>query len=146
VKDKNFNLWKPHFNVFEIVSRCGVRNGNVSFTTKHPALSPHHVLTTMLGKRAYERVMHDGAFTEPEMPILDPERNKHCEWHSAKAHCASEIPRKTTLSTSLATILSPGSSSIYTYWTGPQYVFKEVLDFLVHVLCDSSCASRSRFR
>ena len=65
VDDKNFNLWKNLFRLFQDdkIWCCGgrIQNADVSYAARHPSLlSPHHPLTTLLVKRSYERVMHGG--------------------------------------------------------------------------------------
>ena len=66
VRDHNFECWKKQFNLFlepTGVWRCGGRlsNADISYSTKHPSLLPKgHHLTTLIVRRAHERVFHNG--------------------------------------------------------------------------------------
>ena len=63
--DRNFKQWKTQFTLFKEnkIWRCGgrIQNANVPFSTQHPIiLHRSHPLTTLLVKRAHERVTHSG--------------------------------------------------------------------------------------
>ena len=66
MKDRNINQWKRQFTLFQDddkVWRCGGRlqNSNIPFATQHPILlHKYHFLTTLLVKRAHERVAQGG--------------------------------------------------------------------------------------
>ena len=65
-KDKNFSQWKKQFGLFQDdngIWRCGgrIQNADVSFSTMHPILlARDHYLTTLLVRRAHQKIMHSG--------------------------------------------------------------------------------------
>ena len=66
IEDRNFESWKPRFGLFVDEAglwRCGRRlsNANIPFSTKHPILlHRNHPLTTLIIRKAHEKVLHNG--------------------------------------------------------------------------------------
>ena len=65
-EDKHFTTWTKQFGLFRDenqIWRCGGRlhHANIPLSTKHPILLPReHPLTSLIVRRAHERVFHNG--------------------------------------------------------------------------------------